>query len=817
MKLTRILSMLSLAVMLAMVPTTMSAAPKSKAAKPGTFTVGNGTFLLNGEPFIVKAAEVHYPRIPRPYWEHRIQMCKALGMNAVCIYIFWNIHEQQEGVFDFTDNNDVAEFCRIAQKNGMYVIVRPGPYVCAEWEMGGLPWWLLKKKDIRLREQDPYFMERVKIFEQKVGEQLAGLTIQNGGPIIMIQVENEYGSYGENKPYVSEIRDCLRGIYGKELSLFQCDWSSNFEKNGLDDLTWTMNFGTGANIDQQFRRLGELRPNAPKMCSEFWSGWFDKWGARHETRPAKDMVDGMREMLEKGISFSLYMTHGGTSFGHWAGANSPGFAPDVTSYDYDAPINEYGLATPKFWELREMMEKYDAKGFPLNGKKASLPAVPKAPMGIITIPKFELTEFAPMLSAMTKPVNGTLKTFEEMDMGWGTMMYSTRLPEIASQSVLTGEFHDFAQVFIDQKYIGKIDRVKNEKSLTIPAIKKGEDLIIIVEDMGRINFGRAIKDFKGIIGNVTLTTETDNAEMVLTPKQWMNVAIPDDYETAKKALDMVKGVNDRVASGEVKGSIPGLALTQGYEGSKKLADIMKPGYHRGYFNLKKVGDTFLNFETWGKGQVWVNGHAMGRIWSIGPQQTLYVPGCWLKKGKNEIIVLDVVGPSEKVVWGQDKPELNKLQLEKSNKHNNIGDKPDLNSATPVATGAFKAGNGWQTINFNKTVKGRYLAIECLSTQKDGDRVAIAELYVQGTDGKRLSREPWKTKYANSEDEAGNHLGDKVFDLQESTYWQTEKGTAAPHLLVIDLGSEQSVKALEYLPRAEQGAPGSVKSYKVFLY
>ena len=817
MKLTRILSMLSLAVMLAMVPTTMSAAPKSKAAKPGTFTVGNGTFLLNGEPFIVKAAEVHYPRIPRPYWEHRIQMCKALGMNAVCIYIFWNIHEQQEGVFDFTDNNDVAEFCRIAQKNGMYVIVRPGPYVCAEWEMGGLPWWLLKKKDIRLREQDPYFMERVKIFEQKVGEQLAGLTIQNGGPIIMIQVENEYGSYGENKPYVSEIRDCLRGIYGKELSLFQCDWSSNFTNNGLDDLIWTMNFGTGANIDQQFRRLGELRPNAPKMCSEFWSGWFDKWGARHETRPAKDMVDGMREMLEKGISFSLYMTHGGTSFGHWAGANSPGFAPDVTSYDYDAPINEYGLATPKFWELREMMEKYDAKGFPLNGKKASLPAVPKAPMGIITIPKFELTEFAPMLSAMTKPVNGTLKTFEEMDMGWGTMMYSTRLPEIASQSVLTGEFHDFAQVFIDQKYIGKIDRVKNEKSLTIPAVKKGAELIIIVEGMGRINFGRAIKDFKGIIGNVTLTTETDNAEMVLTPKQWMNVAIPDDYETAKKALDMVKGVNDRVASGEVKGSIPGLALTQGYEGSKKLADIMKPGYHRGYFNLKKVGDTFLNFETWGKGQVWVNGHAMGRIWSIGPQQTLYVPGCWLKKGKNEIIVLDVVGPSEKVVWGQDKPELNKLQLEKSNKHNNIGDKPDLNSATPVATGAFKAGNGWQTINFNKTVKGRYLAIECLSTQKDGDRVAIAELYVQGTDGKRLSREPWKTKYANSEDEAGNHLGDKVFDLQESTYWQTEKGTAAPHLLVIDLGSEQSVKALEYLPRAEQGAPGSVKSYKVFLY
>ena len=795
---------LALAALLLAAPASMQA-----ASKPGTFTTGNKTFLLNGKPFVVKAAEVHYPRIPRAYWDHRIKMSKALGMNTVCIYVFWNIHEQKEGQFDFTGNNDVAEFCRIAQKNGMYVIVRPGPYVCAEWEMGGLPWWLLKKKDIKLRERDPYFMERVKIFEQKVGEQLKPLTIQNGGPIIMVQVENEYGSYGEDKPYVSEIRDCLRGIYGKELALFQCDWSSNFEKNGLDDLTWTMNFGTGANINDQFRRLGELRPNAPKMCSEFWSGWFDKWGARHETRPAKDMVEGMDEMLSKGISFSLYMTHGGTSFGHWAGANSPGFAPDVTSYDYDAPINEYGQATPKFWELRKMMEKYN------DGKK--MPNVPKAPMPIITVPKFELTEFAPLLSAITKPVNGEIKTFEEMDMGWGTMMYSTRLPEITSQSVLSGEFHDFAQVFIDQQYIGKIDRVKNEKSLIIPAVKKGAELIIIVEGMGRINFGRAIKDFKGIVGNVTLTTETDNVEMMLTPKQWTNVAIPDDYQTAVKALDRVKGVNDQVTAGKVKGSAPALALTQGYEGSKKLGDIMKAGYHRGYFNLKKVGDTFLNFETWGKGQVYVNGHAMGRIWSIGPQQTLYVPGCWLKKGKNEIIVLDVVGPREAVVWGQAEPELNKLQLEKSNKHNNIGDKPDLNSATPVATGAFKAGNGWQTIQFGKTAKGRYLAIECLSTQKDGDRVAIAELYLQGQDGKRLSREPWKTKYANSEDEGGNHLGDKVFDLQESTYWQTEKGASAPHLLVIDLGSEQSVKALEYLPRAEQGAPGSVKNFKVYLY
>ena len=827
---------------------TVGAAAREKPG--GTFECGKGTFLLNGKPFVVKAAEVHYPRIPRPYWEHRIRMCKALGMNTLCLYVFWNIHEQQKDQFDFTGNNDVAEFCRLAQKNGMYVIVRPGPYVCAEWEMGGLPWWLLKKKDIRLRERDPFFMERVKIFEQKVGEQLAPLTIQNGGPIIMIQVENEYGSYGEDKPYVSEIRDCLREIYstptatpsipkkatshsiskqsspthiltpegnaiaplaktneaptgtvegsdgsGREsVLLFQCDWSSNFTKNGLDDLVWTMNFGTGANIDQQFRRLGELRPDAPKMCSEFWSGWFDKWGARHETRPAKDMVEGMEEMLSKGISFSLYMTHGGTSFGHWAGANSPGFAPDVTSYDYDAPINEYGQATPKYWELRKMMQKYSDK---------KLPAVPKPAAPIITVPKFKLEKMIRISDYKTaQKQSRDVLTMEDMNCGWGMIEYTTQLPEVPVQSVLTlNDCHDFAQIYINGKYVGKIDRVKNEKSLTLPPVKKGQSLSILVEAMGRINFGRAIKDFKGITNEVLLQADIDGHETTWNLKNWNITTMSDDYNAIVKEMDQVH--NDMKSAETI---------------------YSDGGYFRSYFNLKKVGDTFLNFETWGKGQVWVNGHALGRFWNIGPQQTLYVPGCWLKKGKNEIIVLDIIGPKEPFVWGQATPELNKLQLEKTNKHNNIGDKPDLNSMSPVTIAGSVNGciaatndNGWQTFRFDTPQKGRYLAIEILSTQKDGDQAAIAELYLQGQDGQRISREPWTTKYANSEEENGNHTGDKVFDLQESTYWQTEKGGDLPHLLVINLGTEQTVTALEYLPRAEQGAPGSIKNFRIFIY
>ena len=704
-------------------------------------------------------------------------------MNTLCIYVFWNIHEQREGEFDFSGNNDVAEFCRLAQKNGMYVIVRPGPYVCAEWEMGGLPWWLLKKKDIRLREQDPYFMERVRIFEKKVGEQLAPLTIQNGGPIIMIQVENEYGSYGEDKPYISAIRDCLRGIYGDKIALFQCDWASNFEKNGLDDLVWTMNFGTGANIDQQFKRLGELRPDAPKMCSEFWSGWFDKWGANHETRPAEEMVDGMDEMLSKGISFSLYMTHGGTSFGHWAGANSPGFAPDVTSYDYDAPINEYGQPTEKFFKLREMMQKFSAQ---------KLPSVPRAPMPIISIPKFELKEFIPLPLAIKKTEKGALKTFEEMDMGWGTMVYSTTMPEIPVKSVLTGDFHDYAQVFINDKYIGKIDRVRNERSLAIPPVKKGDVLTILVEGMGRINFGRAIKDFKGIVGDVVFAAEVDGTEITWKPQVWQNAIIPDDYEIAKEVFD--KGlVNENQLMGKI-------------------------GYYRGSFNLKKVGDTFLNMEQFGKGQVYVNGYAVGRFWNIGPQQTLYIPGCWLKKGQNEVIVLDVVGPSgAPCLFAQDHPELDKLNVEKSQTHNNPGDKPDLNSVAPVAKGAFAAGNGWQMVTFDAPQKGRYVAIEALSTQKGNDDVAIAEIYLRDAEGHRLSREPWTIKYADSEEiRRGNNTADKTYDLQESTYWRTGKGAKLPHLMVIDLGSEQTVSGLDYLPRAEEGAPGSIKDYRIFV-
>ncbi len=756
------------------------------AQKPGTFEAGKGAFMLNGEPFVVKAAEIHYPRIPQQYWEHRIKMCKALGMNTICIYIFWNIHEQQEGVFDWSGNNNVAEFCRLAQKNGMYVIVRPGPYVCAEWEMGGLPWWLLKKKDIKLREQDPYFMERVKIFETEVGKQLAGLTIQNGGPIIMVQVENEHGSYGKNKPYVSEIRDCLRSVGFDKVALFQCDWSSNFTDNGLDDLVWTMNFGTGANIDDQFRKLKSLRPDAPLMCSEFWSGWFDKWGGKHETRSSKDMVAGMKEMLDKNISFSLYMTHGGTSFGHWAGANSPGFAPDVTSYDYDAPINEYGQVTPKFTELRNMLQQYSKK---------KLPAAPK-PIPVTTVPAFRFTEYAPVFDNLPEPIlSEKVKTMEEFNQGWGSILYRTSLPELKKPAKLhIAGGHDYLQIYVDGKYIGNLDRRNGDKDLVLPSCRKGAQLDILVEAMGRINFGRAIKDFKGIEGTVDLTIDIDGNDYTAQLKNWKNYLLPDTYEFMKK---------------------------QAY---KPLTDVKPlkngdrvPGYYKAQFTVNKIGDTFLNFETFGKGLVYVNGHGLGRIWEIGPQQTLFCPGCWLKKGKNEIIVLDIVGPTEAKSEGLSKPIIDKLQNAEPPIHRKEGQNLSLAGEKPVAAGQFKAGNGWQEVKFSAPQTGRYVCLEALDNHNGNEYACIAELYLLDENGERLSREPWKISYADSEDiQTGNRAGDKIYDLQESTFWSTLKGVKFPHHIIIDLGKERTVTALQYLPRMESNVPGAIKNYKIYV-
>ena len=594
-----------------------------------TFTQGDGTFLLDGKPFVVKAAELHYARIPREYWDHRIKMCKALGMNAICAYVFWNYHEPQPGVWDFSGNHDLAAFMELCKKNGMWVIVRPGPYVCAEWEMGGLPWWLLKDRSIKLRTLDEKFMKPAVAFENKVAEVLAPYRLENGGNIIMVQVENEYGSYAKDKPYVSAMRDALRAAGWDKTTLFQCDWSSNFTDNALDDLVWTMNFGTGANVLDQFKKLGELRPNAPRMCSEYWSGWFDGWGRAHETRPATDMVKGISTMLDNGISFSLYMTHGGTSFGWWAGANNTGFAPDCTSYDYDAPIDEQGAATEKYYQLRELLQKHS---------DVKLPAVPK-PLPIISIPEVKFEEMALLFRAGNMPQaikSHDALPVEQYNQGYGNVLYTTTLPALKAGAYLRiSDMCDYAIVTIDGNPVGQLYRGNGyETTLQIKnEVKAGAQLEIFIEVMGRINYSKLIHDPKGITDKVEVFTTDGKNDLTYNLKDWNVYLYPYDLD-----------YNDM-------SYIP-----------TTIGD--QPAYYRATFNLKKTGDTYLDMRTWGKGLVWVNGHCIGRFWEVGPQQTLYLPGCWLKKGKNEIVVLDVTGPTQAKVEGLTKPIIDQLQRDR---------------------------------------------------------------------------------------------------------------------------------------------------------
>lgn len=769
---------LSLVCLFAILLSTFACTPGKNAGK---FEVGNKIFLLNNKPFVIKAAEIHYPRIPKEYWEHRIEMSKALGMNTICLYIFWNLHEQEEGKYDFSGNKDVAEFCRLAQKHGMYVIVRPGPYVCAEWEMGGLPWWLLKKQDIRLREQDPYFMERTKLFMNEVGKQLADLQISKGGNIIMVQVENEYGSFGTDKPYIAEIRDIVKGAGFNEVPLFQCDWNSNFENNALEGLLWTINFGTGANIGDQFRRLKELRPDTPLMCSEFWSGWFDHWGAKHETRSASALVNGLKEMLDQNISFSLYMTHGGTSFGHWGGANFPNFSPTCTSYDYDAPISESGKATPKYYEVRELLKNYLPEG-------QSLPQIPDS-IPTISIPAIEFTQVANLFENLPAPkFSEDIKPMEFFDQGWGSILYRTKLQKSDKEQTLTiTEAHDWTQVYIDGKKIATLSRLKGEGIVSLPPVKEGAVLDILVEAMGRMNFGKGIYDWKGITQKVELSSDGNTKDL----KNWQVFNIPVDYSFAKD------------------------------KSYKKDSNTQKhPAYYKATFNLANTGDTFLNMSDWSKGLVWVNGHAMGRYWEIGPQQTLYVPGCWLKEGENEIIVFDLASPRATKIEGLRQPILDVLTGNAAYSHRKLGENLDLSNETPFYKSSFKPGNGWQHIKFDKKQNARYFCLEALDSFGGDDYSAIAELEILGEDGKPLSRQHWKVVYADSEEtEVANNIASNVFDLQESTFWHTNYSTTKmkhPHQIVIDLNEEKVITGFSYLPRAESNQTGMIKNYRVYL-
>ena len=751
---------------------TTSCATKYSGRPKHTFTIGTNDFLLDGKKIQIRCGEIHAARVPKAYWRQRLQMAKAMGLNTVCAYLFWNLHEPRPGEFNWSGQADDAEFCRIAQEEGLWVILRPGPYACAEWEMGGTPWWMLKDDGVGLRSRDPRYLGPAKAYLKEVGRELGPLQITHGGPIIMAQVENEYGFFGKDAQYVDEIRKALIDA-GFNVPLFQCNPPDQMKNGLLTNLFQAGNFGS--DVTNNFAKVRKLQPAGPLICSEFYPGWFDTWGQPHHTGKPENYLPNLKLMLDLGASFSIYMAHGGTTFGLWAGCDKP-FKPDTSSYDYDAPISEAGWATPKFFQTRELFAKYLLPGEKLPEPPAANPVIQFAPV--------EFKEVAPVFDNLPAAVaDETPRSMEKYDQGYGCILYRTKIPAGAATTLEAAAIHDFGFVFIDGKRVGILDRRSANAKIILPERAQESRLDILVEPMGRVNFGPEMTDPKGLIAPVKLGGE------VLQGWKIFNLPLDDKM-------------------------IAGLKFT----GARP--DSNAPAFWRGAFHLEKTGDTFLDLRGWGKGVVWVDGICLGRFWDIGPSQTAYAPGCWLRAGTNEIIVLDLLGSENHTIAGLEKPILNELHPEKDfSKVHRPAVKLNLASAAPAHTGAFAPGADTQEIKFAAPATGKFFCLESLDAHDGKPYAAVAELDLLDAGGNAISHNGWTIAYVDSEERnAEDGSAENAIDGQTADYWHTEWKNAQPdhpHFLILNLGRPQTVSGFRYVPRQGEGA-GRIKDYRVFI-
>ncbi|MFF3566007.1 beta-galactosidase family protein [Streptomyces sp. NPDC002574] len=576
-------------------------------------TEGN-EFRLDGEPFRIISGGLHYFRVHPEQWRDRLRKARLLGLNTIDTYVPWNLHQPRPDEFRADGGLDLPAFLALAQAEGLHVLLRPGPYICAEWEGGGLPSWLLATPDIRLRTADPRYLEAVDAFLDRLLPLVTPHLATHGGPVLAVQVENEYGAFGEDPAYLTHLEAKLRQG-GVDVPLFTCDQPADLARGSIPGVLSTVNFGSRS--AQNLAALREHQPEGPLMCTEFWNGWFDRWGGVHVVRDAASAAADLDELLTAGASVNLYMFHGGTNFGFTNGANDKHtYRPTITSYDYDAPLDEAGDITPKYLAFRDVLARHTAVPdgpLPEPSKKLNL-------LGV------RLTGTAPLLGSadrLGEAVAGPRPlTMEELGQDFGFVLYETELAEPGPTLLHFDGIKDRAQVFLDGAPVGTLEREQHESALALTVPATGATLTVLVENQGRVNYGQGIHDRKGLTGPVTANGS------VLTG--WRSRPLPLD-------------------------DLSGLAFATG------APQPVGPAFHRGTFELEAAADTFLDLTGWTKGNAWVNGFALGRYWSRGPQRRLYVPAPVLRPGTNEVVVLELHATARPAVDLCDTPDLGPLE------------------------------------------------------------------------------------------------------------------------------------------------------------
>jgi beta-galactosidase len=604
-----------------------------------SFEIKDGAFVLNGKPMRIYGGEMHYARIPRQYWQHRIQMAKAMGCNTLSIYVFWNYHETAPGVWDWsTDNHDLRAFVETARAEGMYIVLRPGPYTCAEWDFGGFPYWLMNNPAMKLRSNNQPFLDSCRTYLQQVFQQVDGLFVEQGGNIIMTQVENEYGSFSfemqlrlshkNRKEYLENLANVYREV-GFKHTLFTCDGG----------IVPVVNFGRLGHIkgifpgtnDSKFLDVAHhtvkkfYNKKGPFYIPEEYAGWFTHWGDAHVFhRDVEKYKKHIEELLKTDFSFCYYMVHGGTNFGFYSGTNyrkKNEVWPVITSYDYGAPIGEAGDRTPLYDSLRAVYQRAthealrEVPGAIASMKIDSIKLTPsrlfrslwlfrinvKDPVSFEELPRTHMNEDKSLKNIQ---IDDNDSTYEGQAFGY--VMYTKNFKEEVHGKLSTKGITDYAQIFVGDSLYATIDR--NSPVGSVPKfihldIPKNVWLRVLVENMGRVNFGKKLWDNKrGITAGFKI-----NGKPI---KDWSIVPLP--FKN-KPVCDMSSNI--------------------AYKANQ-------PVFYSGFFDLSRTADTYLDMHGFGKGVVFVNGHNLGRYWEIGPQFSLYVPGVWLKQGANQIIIFD---------------------------------------------------------------------------------------------------------------------------------------------------------------------------------